>query len=395
MKANKLVTAMLCSTFLASQALACSVFFVPVYQKDSSYIDNVLGFRSLDFEEDLPTQAAYGEVGDINTSSIDVSFYAWDRAVTWSNNYKFIGKLMSSNQLMDGINSEGLYMGGLYLPNVTEYPEANAGSRQPTLSVFDLINYVLGTSASVAEALTNIGMVEVDLGTIQQKSDRKVYPLHFMIIDKKGNSAVIEFTGGVMKITTTGNLQVMTNSPEIAFQQTNYDRLAKTFSNHNTDYQVDGQYMNGSGYLGLPGDSMPPSRYTRLRALLAASPAAYSETQAQYVINSVAYAGAIVPIGINPAPTFWSSSFNLETGDYKIRNYITGGLDNKFAVTAENSPYYLQSYNIKNLDSSNLKHVKITDVDSSSVILYQKAKGLMAAGTSPTTSYVGQFADAP
>lgn len=395
MNVNKLVTAMLCSTVLANQAPACSAFFVPVHTKNSNYISNVLGFRSLDFEEDLPTQAVYGEVGDANTSSIDVSLYAWDRAVSWNNNYRFIGKLMSANQLMDGINSAGLYMGGLYLPNVTVYPESKAASNQPTLSVFDLINYVLGTSGSVAEAINKIGMVEVDLGTIQQNSGRKVYPLHFIIIDKKGNSAVIEFTGGVMKITTTGNLQVMTNSPEIAFQQINYDELAKTFSNNNTNYQVDGQYMNGSGYLGLPGDSMPPSRYARLRALLTASPTAYSEAQATYVVNSVSYAGAIVPIGINPAPTFWSSFFNLNTGDYTIRNYITGGLNNTFAVTPENAPYYLQRYNVNNIDVSNLKHVTISYVESRSVIMYQKAKDLMAAGTSPTTSYAGAFADAP
>ncbi|MBL7481199.1 linear amide C-N hydrolase [Legionella bononiensis] len=391
MKLIKTLIGGICAGLIMQQASACSSAFVPVYT--NNVITNVIGFRTLDFEDDLPLPIRYGEVGDVNTSSIDVDLDAYNKAATWINTYQFIGKPASDTQLMDGLNTAGVYVGALYLPNITVYPRHQINN-MPTLSVFDIINYVLGTSGSVAEALTNLSNVQVSMGTIRVGAGvRKVFPLHFHIEDKTGASAVIEFLGGVMQVTTTGNLQVMGNSPEITWQQQNYDLVSSIFVTHNQYYEVNGEFMNGSGYLGLPGDSMPPSRYVRLRALLAASPQANTDVQATYVANAALYAGAFVPVGINTSPTYWSSLYNLTTGSYKITNYLTLGANNDFYVTPTSSPNYENTYNVNSMVHLGQVHAIIQQAPLVTVITYEQAETLMAYGTSPTATYVGRFFD--
>lgn len=365
MKNNKkLLFSVLAASFLfSSTAVACSAFIVPVHSSDSSTspVNNVIGVRTMDFEEGISNPLVYGKVGDSNVSTVDTSYTtnahtgAISNPAKWTNSYKFIGKGMTEGRAIEGINNAGVYAGGLYLPNETSYPLYDAGLNTPALGVFDIVNYVLGTSGSVAQALENLSKVQVVISTIRVSATgqylNKIFPLHFFIADKTGHTAVIEFIAGKMSVSNQTTF-AMTNSPDIKFQEQNYaDLVAKSqFKASNKPISIDGMYMNGSGYLGLPGDSTPPSRFERITTMLKASPITYKNNQANYVADMVRDGATLVPIGFNPAPTLWATKYNLSTGSYEVTNYIEIAAEGRFLVTPDNAGFYRHTYNVNTID---------------------------------------------
>lgn len=370
MKNNKkLLISMLLAGFLFSNtASACSTFIVPVHSSNSSTssVNNVIGVRTMDFEEGISNPLVYGIVGDNNVSTVDTSNTAnattgaISNPAKWKNSYKFIGKGMTQGRAIEGINNAGVYVGGLYLPNITSYPLYNSGLNKPALGVFDIVNYVLGTSNSVQQALENLSKVQVVISTLRVTATgqyvNKIFPLHFFIADKTGHTAVIEFIAGKMSVSNQTTF-AMTNSPDIKFQEQNYaDLVAKSqFKASNKPISIDGMYMNGSGYIGLPGDSTPPSRFERITTMLKASPVTYKDNQANYVADMVRDGAALVPIGFNPAPTLWATKYNLATGSYEVTNYIEIAADNRFLVTPDNAGFYRHTYNVNTIDQDILK----------------------------------------
>lgn len=139
------------------RASSCSVFSIDVFSHKSfqkNSVDNVLGARTMDFEIDAEMCPKKGLKGDQNTSHINVAQDQLDQDKTkqWETQYNFIGMPLGlSGQIVDGINTEGLYMGGLYLPGETKYPKYDA-SKEEALGVLDLVNYVLDTSRSVQDS---------------------------------------------------------------------------------------------------------------------------------------------------------------------------------------------------------------------------------------------------
>ena len=89
------------------------------------------------------------------------------------------------------------------------------------------------------------------------------FELHYSVIDKTGESIIIEFTNQGRKI-HENRLGVMTNSPPYHFHMLNlcnYVQLSKyaheRFVLGGTPFKPLGE---GSGLLGMPGDLTPPSR---------------------------------------------------------------------------------------------------------------------------------------
>ena len=393
MKSTTILAGILCACLGTEPVVACSSIFIPILS--GSTVTNVIGARSMDFEETVPLPVLYGTIGDVNSSSVDVEMAAWNNPAKWTNTYNFVGKMVTSTQAVDGINSAGVYVGELFLPNITSYPTYPVNAK-PALAVFDVVNYILGTSGNVAQALSNLAKVQVVLSTLHQTLDStQVFPLHLHIIDKTGAAAVIEYIGGVMQITTTGNLSVMTNSPDIAWQQANYANLvaSPTYYNHNNpNYTVTADsitmFMNGSGHIGAPGDSMPPSRYVRLRTIVDGYPPAATDTQAYYETIAAMYAGAFTPISYDNSPTLWSTLYNLTKLTYTVTNYISAAATSKYIATDPASLIHQNTYNLNSTDHSGQHHAIIAQVPSTMVISTAKAQSLMSGQTPAAATYV-------
>src|SRR6266550_295785 len=91
-----------------------------------------------------------------------------------------------------GINEMGLVVEQMWLSD-TEYPKVDA---RPAVGSQEWIQYVLDNSATTSEAIKNAEGVRIE-------SDVKV---HYLISDKAGNAASVEFIKGLIVVHTGANL---------------------------------------------------------------------------------------------------------------------------------------------------------------------------------------------
>ena len=190
--------------------------------------------------------------------------------VKWTSKYGYLGVDCQSMPIaLDGMNEQGLSMGMLWLPGAV-YQDIPAATPEVALSVLDLGHWILGNFATVEEVKTAIGKVRVWSPPLADWGG--VPTMHLALHDAQGKSAVIEFIGGQQKIYDNPG-QVLTNAPTFDWHRTNlcnYIRISPAnplpITVRDTILAPPGQ---GSGFLGIPGDWTPPSRFVRTTAMLA------------------------------------------------------------------------------------------------------------------------------
>ncbi|MCP5051487.1 MAG: linear amide C-N hydrolase [bacterium] len=105
---------------------------------------------------------------------------------------------------LGGINEAGLVVECMWL-SAAKYGQPDS---RATVEELQWIQYQLDNCATVQEVLATDKTIKIDVGD--------TYPLHYLVCDRKGNAAAIEFLNGKMvsHSTTTGNLPVsaLTNS---------------------------------------------------------------------------------------------------------------------------------------------------------------------------------------
>jgi choloylglycine hydrolase len=191
----------------------------------------------------------------------------------WSGKYGFV-TLTAYGQPYgpDGLNEEGLYVGVYYLPGFAEYAVYDAAKASESLSVGDLMQWMLSSFKSVEEVVAELGKVIV-VDVPNKDFGGAELPFHFKIVDPSGNSRIIEIVNkGEVKIYEP-YLGVITNSPTYDWHiinQRNYLGLSTNPSKPQTfgSYQLK-PTGGGSGLIGLPGDFTPPSRFVRAAAFTA------------------------------------------------------------------------------------------------------------------------------
>ena len=303
--------------------------------------------RTMDLEINTGNKMGYGERGVENTSNINLPQKAPLNALKWTNKYAYLGQTaFYTYVVLDGINSQGLYAGFLDLPSVSRYPTYNVKDTRPELGVTDTINYVLGTSNSVPEALENLNKAQIITNgfalTFKKTTIFGGNAIHLVLRDKLGNNAVIEWTsekGKPMMHTyfhKAGTNFVMestpgfnpvkfknvtgwgvTNSPAYDWQLHNIQKYNYVF-NGASNRKWDGLYMNGSGMAGVPGDWTPPGRLARSTQLARLMPTPNTEAQAMSLAWMVLQSMA-VPVGANPSPAIWDTMSDLKNNVYYFK----------------------------------------------------------------------------
>lgn len=212
-------------------------------------------------------------------------------SVKWTSKYGSATVNSLNAGTSDGINEKGFAANLLYL-HESQY---EARDSRPGLSNIVVLQYLLDTSATVAEALDSLKKVQVVAGL----ASGRTWPLHISIADASGDSAVIEFVEGAMVVHHGAESNVMTNEPPLAWQLNNIKR-----------------YKYFGGKEALPGDIDPASRFVRAAAFLKTIPAP-TDTQdalakAYGIIKTVS-----VPVGADNTssdiasedkwPTLWTT----------------------------------------------------------------------------------------
>jgi choloylglycine hydrolase len=303
--------------------------------------------RSLDFPGGGPApggggvQMGYVPVNAVNTSNINLPQTGPVHPVTWTNVHAAIGQTRYTDAIHDGINSAGLYVARQNLPAAyTKYPFPDPSDRRPELGAMDIPSYVLGTSATVEEALENLKIVQIVINapmtTLFGQNRPLAYPYHLIVRDKNGGSLVVEwldrktytyyhqagssetveminFSG--KKVFKDFQMSGITNEPPLSWHLNNFNQYQGLFQGTSSTL-VDGQLLMGSGYLGMPGDYTSPSRFIRLNTLAKFVPAPKSSIEAETSARST-LTTVVTPVSGSPEFTLWISVSNLTDGIYQ------------------------------------------------------------------------------
>jgi choloylglycine hydrolase len=275
----------LCMVF-ESVSLACTDFQVKA--KDGSVI---IG-RSMEFAMGMDSEVVvFPRIEKMVSMTPDQK-----TGISWKPKYGYLGINALGEKLafLDGLNEAGLSVGFLWFTE-SKYQEAKNGD---WLSIGDLSHWLLGNFATVDEvkkALPGVTVVGVYVPQL-----RMVPGLHAAVHDARGNNIVVEFINGETKI-YDNPIGVMTNKPTFDWQLTNlrnyvnldpYDKEGKTIAGVKVN-----PAGSGTGWLGMPGDWSPPSRFVRTVMIVdSADPvnnAAEAVNLAEHILNAVD-----IPMGV-------------------------------------------------------------------------------------------------
>lgn len=157
---------------------------------------------------DFPTRSTPWQLGYL---PIDYQWKSLPECNSFANDYAILGGMRKINHhylIGDGLNSAGLWAAELYFPGPQVYYD-HPQSHHLNLSPQDLIGWLLGTHASVAEIAAELDSVAL-IGVIWHDHDI-VHPFHWLLNDDTG-TYLIEPTQYHLTLQALP-LGVLTNSP--------------------------------------------------------------------------------------------------------------------------------------------------------------------------------------
>jgi choloylglycine hydrolase len=259
---SRLVLMMMCGIALgaaASRAAACTG--IRLRAEDGT----IVYARTLEFGTDLHSNLLviprnYGLSGTTNSGRPGLS---------WQSKFAAVGLNGAGVVLLaDGVNEKGLAAGIFYMPSYAEYEKVAADEESKSLAPWEVVTWALTSCATVEEVRE--GLRNIRVGAVTFKAWNFVPPLHYVMHDAEGNSLVVEYFDGKLKL-YDNPLGVMTNSPGFDWHLTNVRNYVNLSAVNVAPISLDGIKFGplgqGSGMLGLPGDFTPPSRFVRATVL--------------------------------------------------------------------------------------------------------------------------------
>ncbi len=155
--------------------------------------------------------------------------------------------------MTDGLNSNGLFVGTFFFPhNDNQYPKKEDPNKI-NLETGDVNLYLLKNCKNVGEVITLVPRLHI----LETKLNGELFSLHWLVCDKSGLCIVLEMQNKELNI-YRNPYNVITNSPDFPKQVKNVNKY--TFlSKYNKPHSL----SEGSGALGIPGDSTSMSRFVR------------------------------------------------------------------------------------------------------------------------------------
>jgi choloylglycine hydrolase len=145
--------------------------------------------------------------------------------MTWTDKYGYVSvdETNLSNLTAEGINEKGLAAHLLYFGSMQQ-PKRDTSIKGVNGLVW--IRYILGNYANVQEVLDHLNDYQIYTPKIELKGKEVLLPIHYSIEDAQGNSAVIEYVDGKLKVHE--NTKAMTNEPDFNQQIKNLKAIKDT-----------------------------------------------------------------------------------------------------------------------------------------------------------------------
>ena len=160
----------------------------------------------------------------------------------------------------DACNEKGLAIAGLNFEGNAVYREFEED--MGNITPFELIPYLLGKAANVAEAREMLD--KINLVNINFADELPLSPLHWMLSDGK-EAIVVEPMEDGLKV-YDNPVGVLTNNPPFdkqLFYLNNYRNLSNRNPENTFGVDLD-EYSRGMGGIGLPGDLSSASRFAKV-----------------------------------------------------------------------------------------------------------------------------------
>ncbi len=246
-----------CAAFALTTARGIACTDVVIHNGDRTVVSG----RTMDFaietEGNLIAKAHDTDVKDELLVATDAKV----KPLTWK--VKYASVLVGVCEMPcypDGLNAAGLSVSALWQFGAEPAQTVISGTSaiaSPTLS-----EYLLENAATVAEAKELVKKLSI-FGMTDPKRKLRV-ELHWIVTDKTGKSVVIELKGGKPRFfDDASEINVLTNQPDYEQQVTSFKRYTYLTPVNRKDDVLEGQFVNGSGALGLPGDYTPGSRFVK------------------------------------------------------------------------------------------------------------------------------------
>ena len=217
--------------------------------------------------------------------------------------------------IAEGINEEGLSAGLFFFPDYGSYQSYEPSQNAHTLGDLQVVAWILASFSTidqVKQAVDGVRIVGLDKSAV----------VHWRIGERTGRQVVMEIIRGVVHF-HENTVGVITNSPDFKWHLTNLNNYVNLYPGAAPDHKLSKQPLHpiggNSGYLGLPGDATPPSRFVRAAFYCASAPVQPTGEktilQAFHLLNNFD-----VPIGIEhpigkapdmPSATQWTSAIDL------------------------------------------------------------------------------------
>lgn len=190
--------------------------------------------------------------------------------MTFTARYGYVGLAVEQKEFIaEGLNEVGLSAGLFYFPKYGEYEKYNAAVRDKSISDLQLVSWLLGECSNVEEVKEAVKKVHVI------NIDPRASTVHWRFAEPSGRQLVLEIIKGELHF-YENTLGVLTNSPSFEWHLTNLNNYVNLFPGTAPNQQLGNIELSsfgaGSGFLGIPGDVTPPSRFVRAAFYQASAP---------------------------------------------------------------------------------------------------------------------------
>lgn len=168
---------------------------------------------------------------------------AKEAPASWRSEYGSVIAISFGTSLNSGMNEKGLVIDTLWL-DVTNYGERKNGQKSVVGNEFPL--YVLDNFANVEEVVNAFESGKVHIQQDKVPGTDKDLKIHFILTDKTGDNAVVEYVDGKMHVYRQKGRVAMTNDPT-------YEKMREI----ETQFRKKGMLMN------MPGSPLAVDRYLR------------------------------------------------------------------------------------------------------------------------------------
>ncbi len=307
-------------------ALACTA--VDIIAADKT----VIAGRTMEWAFDMKWTLVSRPKGTIVTQAAPKALNLPTR--TTPTKYAVVGvsaNIIPGGTILEGQNSAGLGMSGNFLPGFTQYQTVTAQD-QNYVELLSFGGWALGNFATVAELRAALKVTKV-------WSDPSIPTgptppeIHFVFNDRSGAGIVVEYVNGEVQI-SDNVAHVLTNAPTYDWHLTNLRNYLNLSTVGVSAREIGASNVTalgqGGGFVGMPGDYTPPSRFVRASALRHVVPEPKTGAEAfetvAHVLNNVD-----IPIGAAQSKlpdgglvsdyTQWVSLKDLTHNTLKIADY--------------------------------------------------------------------------